>query len=100
MTPSALASRLVRAAPGPPHYLMPPYTPPRRVTSPTGLKWPGLTTAQSLAVASQFGLSLAVAVALGLVGGQWLDGQTHTGLLFTLIGVLTGLILGVSGIVA
>jgi len=79
---------------------MPPYTPPRRVTSPTGLKWPGLTTAQSLAVASQFGLSLAVAVALGLVGGQWLDGQAHTGLLFTLIGVLVGLILGVSGIVA
>jgi hypothetical protein len=79
---------------------MPPYPPPRRVTSPTGLKWPGLTTAQSLAVASQFGLSLAVAVGLGLIGGQWLDGQAHTGLLFTLIGVLAGLILGVSSIVA
>jgi F0F1-type ATP synthase assembly protein I len=79
---------------------MPPYTQPRRVTSPAGLKWPGLTTAQSLAVASQFGLSLAVAVGLGLVGGQWLDGQAHTGLLFTLIGVLAGLILGVSSIVA
>jgi F0F1-type ATP synthase assembly protein I len=84
----------------PPINLMPPYPPPRRVTSPTGLKWPGLTTAQSLAVASQFGLSLAVAVGLGLIGGQWLDGQAHTGLLFTLIGVLAGLILGVSSIVA
>ena len=57
------------------------YSPPRRVTSPAGLKWPGLSTAQLLAVASQFGLSLAVAVGLGLVGGQWLDGQAHTGLL-------------------
>jgi Putative F0F1-ATPase subunit Ca2+/Mg2+ transporter len=100
MTPSALASTLVPAAPESADILMPPYTPPRRVTSPTGLKWPGLTTAQSLAVASQFGLSLAVAVGLGLVGGQWLDGQAHTGLLFTLLGVLAGLILGVSSIVA
>ncbi len=100
MTPSALASTLVRAASESADNLMPPYTPPPRVTSPTGLKWPGLTTAQSLAVASQFGLSLAVAVGLGLVAGQWLDGQAHTGLLFTLIGVLAGLILGVSSIVA
>lgn len=68
-------------------------------TPSTGLKWPGLTTAQSLGVASQFGLSLAVAVGLGLFGGQWLDGLAHTGFLFTLIGVLAGLVLGVSGIV-
>ena len=79
---------------------MSPYTPQRRFTSPAGLKWAGLTTAQSLAVASQFGLSVAVTVGLGLVAGQWLDGQAHTGLLFTLIGVLAGLILSMSGIVA
>jgi ATP synthase protein I len=64
-----------------------------------GPKWPGLTTAQSLAVASQFGVSLAVGVALGLVAGQWLDGQMHTGYVFTLIGVFAGLILGSSSIV-
>ena len=66
----------------------------------TGLKWPGLTTAQSLAVASQFGVSLAVGVGLGLFAGQWLDGQVHTGVLFTLIGVFAGLVVGTSSIVA
>src|SRR5437868_8442932 len=70
-----------------------------RAPSP-GLTRPGLTTAQSLAVASQFGVSLAVGVGLGLVAGQWLDGQVHTGPLFTLIGVFAGLILGMSSIVA
>ena len=65
-----------------------------------GLKWPGLTTAQSLAVASQFGVSLAVGVGLGLVAGQWLDGMAHTAPLFTLIGVPAGLILGISSVVA
>ena len=65
-----------------------------------GLKWPGLTTAQSLAVASQFGVSLAVGVGLGLVAGQWLDGVAILAPLFTLIGVLAGLILGISSVVA
>lgn len=64
------------------------------------LKWRGLTTAQSLAVASQFGVSLAVGVGLGLLGGQWLDGQAHTGLLFTLIGVFAGLAVGIVSVVA
>ena len=63
-------------------------------------KWPGLTTAQSLAVASQFGVTLAVGVGLGLLAGQWLDGQVHSGYLFTLLGVLAGLTVGVSSVVA
>jgi F0F1-type ATP synthase assembly protein I len=66
----------------------------------SGPKWPGLTTAQSLGVASQFGVSLAVGVALGLFAGQWLDGQLHTGFLFTLVGVIGGMIVGVCSVVA
>ena len=54
---------------------------------------PSITTVQSLAVASQFGITLAVAVILGIFAGQWLDGHVNTGLpLFTLIGVLLGLV--------
>src|ERR687884_734028 len=79
---------------------MPDDTQPRGVEdargAPPGLKWPGLTTAQSLAVASQFGVTLAVGVGLGLFAGQWLDGQLPTGPLFTLIGVLVGLVGGVT----
>ena len=63
-------------------------------------KWPGLTTAQSLAVASQFGVTLAIGVGVGLFAGQWVDGQVHTGPLFTLLGVLLGLVGGVSSTLA
>ena len=34
------------------------------------------------------------------MAGRWLDGQIHTGMLFMLIGVFTGLVAGISGIVA
>jgi hypothetical protein len=62
-------------------------------------KWPGLTTVQSLAVASQFGVSLAIGVGLGVFAGQWLDGQLHTSLVFTLLGAFAGLALAVTSIV-
>jgi len=55
---------------------------------------------QSLAVASQFGLTLAVGVGLGLLAGRWLDGQIHSGMVLTLIGALVGLVAGVASIVA
>ena len=43
-------------------------------------------------MASQFGITLAVAVVLGYFVGQWLDGHLNTGVFFTLIGVLLGLV--------
>ncbi len=53
---------------------------------------PTVTTVQALAVASQFGITLAVSVVLGYFVGQWLDERLRTGILFTLIGVLLGLV--------
>ncbi len=58
-----------------------------------------ITTVQALAVASQFGVTLAVSVGVGLFAGQWLDGQLHTSFVFTLIGVLLGLVLAASSTV-
>ena len=63
-------------------------------------KWPGLTVTQSLAVASQFGVTLAIAVGLGVWAGLWLDGQVHTGSVFTLLGAVAGLVLGSMSVVA
>ena len=53
---------------------------------------PTVTTFQALAVASQFGISLAVSVVLGYFAGHWLDDRLNTGIIFTLIGVLLGLV--------
>ena len=53
---------------------------------------PSVTTFQALAVASQFGITLAVSVVLGYFVGQWLDERLRTGIIFTLIGVLLGLV--------
>jgi F0F1-type ATP synthase assembly protein I len=53
---------------------------------------PTLSIIQSLAVASYFGVSLAVSVVLGFLAGQWVDGRLNTGIIFTLIGVLLGLV--------
>jgi F0F1-type ATP synthase assembly protein I len=53
---------------------------------------PSVTTVQALAVASQFGITLAVSVVLGYFVGQWIDDRLRTGIIFTLIGVLLGLV--------
>jgi len=60
---------------------------------------PTVTTFQALAVASQFGITLAVSVVLGFFAGQWLDGRLNTGIIFTLIGVLLGLVASAINIV-
>jgi len=51
-----------------------------------------VTTFQALAVASQFGITLAVSVVLGYFAGHWLDDRFNTAIIFTLIGVLLGLV--------
>ena len=60
---------------------------------------PTVTTFQALAVASQFGISLAVSVVLGYFAGHWIDDRLNTGIIFTLIGVLLGLVAAVSNTV-
>lgn len=52
---------------------------------------PNLSTLQALAVATQFGFTLAVAVGLGILVGSFLDGLLGTGVLFTILGVFAGL---------
>ena len=69
-------------------------------TGSDGSTWSGLTTAQSLAVASQFGVTLAVGVGLGIFAGQWLDGLLHSGIVLTLIGALVGLVAGITSTIA
>ena len=59
---------------------------------PLDRKRPTLSTVQALAVASQFGVTLAVSVILGVLAGQWLDSHLKTAIIFTLIGVLVGLV--------
>jgi F0F1-type ATP synthase assembly protein I len=53
---------------------------------------PSITTIQSLAVAAQFGTTLAISVVLGYFVGHWIDDRINTGIIFTLIGVLLGLV--------
>ena len=43
---------------------------------------------------------LQIGVGPELVAARWLDGQIHTSMLFTLIGVFTGLVAGITSIVA
>src|SRR3954447_16909561 len=57
---------------------------------------PSVTTFQALAVASQFGITLAVSVVLGYFAGHWLDERLNTGLIFTLISVLLRLAASIS----
>jgi ATP synthase protein I len=60
---------------------------------------PNVTTVQALAVASQFGITLAVSVVLGYFAGHWLDDRLGTGIIFTLIGVLLGLVAAITNTV-
>jgi F0F1-type ATP synthase assembly protein I len=51
-----------------------------------------LTGLQTIAVAAQFGITLAVSVGLGIFIGTWLDSRLGTGMLMMFIGLFAGLI--------
>ncbi len=58
---------------------------------------PSLSTWQTLGIGTQFGVTCAGAVGLGYLLGNWLDNLLGTGLLFTLIGALGGMISAITG---
>ena len=45
-------------------------------------------------MASSFGILAAALVAGGVLGGRWLDRMAHTAPLFTVLGLLAGLVVG------
>ena len=51
----------------------------------------------SLAVMGQLGFTIAIPLALGAWGGNYLDGVTHNSSLFLILGLLLGLIVGIYG---
>jgi F0F1-type ATP synthase assembly protein I len=51
-----------------------------------------LKTWEALGVVTQFGVTCAVAVWLGVFLGNWLDGRLGTGIVFSLLGALAGMV--------
>lgn len=51
----------------------------------------------SMALLGQLGFTVAIPIALGALGGNYLDSVVHTGHLFLILGLLLGLISGVYG---
>ena len=60
---------------------------------------PNLSTWQALGIVTQFGVTCAVAVWLGYFVGSWLDARVGTGLVFTMVGAVGGMISAVIGTV-
>jgi hypothetical protein len=58
---------------------------------------PNLSTLQALGIVTQFGVTCAVAVWLGYLLGSWLDSRLGTGLIFTILGALGGMISAITG---
>ena len=55
---------------------------------------------QAIGIVTQFGVTCAVAVWLGYFLGSWVDARLGTGLIFSLIGALGGMISAVTSTVA
>ena len=51
----------------------------------------------SLGLMGALGLVIAIPIALGAIGGRYLDGIAHTNDVFLLLGLLLGLTLGIYG---
>jgi len=66
--------------------LCPPATPGRRTDVPNLRAW------EALGVVTQFGVTCAVAVWLGFLLGNWLDSLLGTGIVFSLVFALGGMI--------
>lgn len=58
---------------------------------------PSLGAWEALGVVTQFGVTCAVAVWLGFLLGSWIDGLLGTGILFSLILALGGMISAATG---
>ena len=58
-----------------------------------------LGTWQAIGIVTQFGVTCAVAVWLGYFLGSWVDARLGTGLIFSLIGALGGMISAVTSTV-
>jgi hypothetical protein len=58
---------------------------------------PSLGAWEALGVVTQFGVTCAVAVWLGFLLGNWLDGLLGTGIVFSLLLALGGMISAVTG---
>lgn len=55
---------------------------------------------QAIGIVTQFGVTCAVAVWLGYFLGSWVDARLGTGLIFSLIGALGGMISAITSTVA
>lgn len=52
----------------------------------------GLSTWEALGVVTSFGVTVALTVGIGFLLGSWIDRQIGTGILFSLIGAVGGMI--------
>jgi hypothetical protein len=58
---------------------------------------PSLGTWEALGIVTQFGVTCAVAVWLGFLLGSWIDGLLGTGIVFSLILAVGGMISAATG---
>jgi len=58
---------------------------------------PNLRAWEALGIVTQFGVTCAVAVWLGFLLGNWIDGLLRTGVLFSILLALGGMIAAVTG---